>query len=367
MRPDKKTGSNTPAPNGRANGDAHTLVTGAAGYIGSRLVGELLRQNHLVTAVDELLFGGESLLAYLGREDFHFTRLDANEPRAILSALRRDWPAPNAVIHLAGLDGFPACQAVGREVAWHYNVEMTQRVFEQAAYLAGQQGGTCRFVYPSSYSIYGRGASALTEESPLSPQSLFAETKVAAEQYLQAQRDPHVKPIIFRLAHLYGLSPRMRFDLFINQFVLDAYLRRELLIYQRSYSRSFLHIQDAVRGLLLGLQAPILQSEPPLRADEEPGCQVYNLGSEAGNYTKEQIAAYTLKWLPETTVRYKDLSFGGDRADLRVSFEKVRTGLGFEASLSVEDGLREVLTALRHNVFRDPTNGRYRNAQFIVQ
>jgi nucleoside-diphosphate-sugar epimerase len=156
---------------------------------------------------------------------------------------------------------------------------------------------------------------------------------------------------------MYGLSPRPRFDLIVNQFVLDAYLKRELMIYQRGYSRSFVHIADAVRGILLGLQAPI----------EKIRGQVYNVGSSAGNLTKDEVVTLVLKRLPETDVIYKDLTFGGDMRDISVSFEKIRDELGFEAQLTVDDGVREILHALRWGVVRNPSDQRYRNAHFIVQ
>jgi nucleoside-diphosphate-sugar epimerase len=331
----------------------HIIVTGGAGYIGSLLVGELLRQGCRVTVVDDLLYGGESLLAYLPDPNFRFVKANLWEPRivrdAIVDAERVGWPAPYGVIHLAGVVGFPACQAVGRQVAWRYNVEATQRVFEQAV-AAGAQ----RFVFASTYNVYAlsAGGKPVTEESPLSPQSLYAETKLAAERYLLGQAHSDCLPVIFRLAHLYGLSPRTRFDMLINQFVLDAYLRRELLIYQRGYSRSFVHVQDTVRGLLLGL-----------RAEKSA---VYNLGSDDGNHSKDDIIGLITRRLPETSISYKDMTFGGDMRDIAVSFEKIKTELGFSARLTVEDGVREVLNALKSGLIRDPQNVHYRNSFFIV-
>jgi nucleoside-diphosphate-sugar epimerase len=332
----------------------HVLVTGGAGYIGSLLTGELLRAGFSVTVVDDLLFGGESLLAYLSHPCFHFVKANVWEPRAVRNALRDDWPKPGAVVHLAAIAGFPACQAVGRQVAWRYNVEATQQVYEQSVEL-----GVGRLLYASTYSNYGLSPDGqrVTEDTPLNPQSLYAETKIASERFLLGQVNNLCAPLIFRLATLYGISPRTRFDMIVNQFVLEAYTRRELLIYQRGYSRSFVHIQDAVGGILLGLQAP----EAAIRG------QVYNLGTEKGNATKDQIIALILKRLPETVVRYKDMTFGGDMRDISVSFDKVQQKLGFQAAHSLDDGVREVLYALRTGLIQDPQNQRYRNAQFIVQ
>ncbi len=333
----------------------HILITGGAGYIGSYLTGELLRQGHRVTVVDDLLYGGESLLAYLPNDDFHFVKADVCENRAIRTATPDDWPVPKAVIHLAAIAGFPACQSVGRQVAWRYNVLSTQRVFEQA-----ESMGVERFIYISTYSNYGLSidGNPVNEETPLNPQSLYAETKVASERYLLAHADSSAcAPLIFRPATLYGLSPRPRFDLIVNQFVLDAFSKRRLMIYQRGYSRSFVHIADAVHGIILGLQSPL----------ETMRGQVYNVGTDEGNLTKNQVVQLILKRLPETIVDNKDITFGGDMRDITVSFEKIQRELGYSTRYTVDNGVREILLALQNGLIRNPTDPRYRNARFIVQ
>ena len=336
------------------NQQKHILVTGGAGYIGSSLTGELLREKYLVTVVDDLLYGGESLLSYLADPGFNFVKSDVWEPRAIRTSLPKGWPNPSAIIHLANIAGFPACQAVGRQVAWRYNVETTQHVYEQAAELNVE-----RFVFLSTYGNYGLppDGETATEDSPLNPQSLYAETKHASERYLLGQVNGQCTPIIFRPASIYGLSPRPRFDLIVNQFVLDAYLKRELMIYQRGYLRSFIHIQDVISAILLGLRVPV----------EKNKSFIYNVGSKSGNLTKDELVTLILKRLPETEIIYKDLTFGGDMRDISVSFEKIHTDLGFQAKHTVDDGIREVLHALRQGIIREPRNPKYRNAQFIVQ
>ncbi|MBM3126796.1 MAG: SDR family oxidoreductase, partial [Chloroflexi bacterium] len=234
------------------------------------------------------------------------------------------------------------------------NVDSTKLVFEQSADL-----GVDRFVFASTYSNYGLSPDGkpVTEDSPLNPQSLYAETKIASEEYLLAQKGTVCMPLLFRFATLYGLSARMRFDLIVNQFVLEAFTRRELIIYQRGYSRSFVHIRDVVRGVMMGLEA-----EP-----SKVRGQVFNLGTEKGNYSKNDIVDLVLKRMPETNVEYKDLTFGGDMRDITVSFEKIKRMLGFETTLTVDDGIREILYALKTGLIRNPLDEKYRNAQFIVQ
>ncbi len=337
------------------------LITGGAGYIGSLLSGVLLARGDRVTVVDDLLFGGESLLGYRQHPDFRFAKGDVCVPDTLAAEdgrLRVGSLPPtryDAVIHLAALVGFPACQAVGREVAWRYNVEAVRRVFE-----ASEAAGVERFIFASTYSNYGvaEDGRPVTEDSPLHPQSLYAETKIAAERYLMERSGAaRCAPLIYRFATLCGISPRTRFDLIVNQFVLEALTRRKLIIYQRGYARSFVHIRDIARALCIMIDAPL----------EKVRGEVFNVGGDGGNYTKDEIVELIRAHIPGTEVEYKDLSFGGDMRDIRVSFAKIRRVLGFEPEVGIEEGIREVRDAVREGWIRNPHDGRYRNADFIVQ
>jgi nucleoside-diphosphate-sugar epimerase len=328
----------------------HVLITGGAGYIGSLLTGVLLSRGATVTVLDKMMFGGESLLGYWHLPEFRFVAADVTA-----DDVARHFDGVDAVVHLAAIVGFPACQAVGRDVAWRYNVESVRRVFDHA-----ERAGVRRFVFASTYSNYGLSPTGdpVREDSPLHPQSLYAETKIAAEEFLVTQaRTARCAPLIFRFATLFGLSPRTRFDLIVNQFVLEAFTRRSLVIYERGYSRSFVHVRDVTAGICTGLAA----EEKAIRGE------IYNLGADEGNYTKDQIVALVQKHMPETTVRYENLSFGGDMRDIVVSFAKIRERLDYHTTRSVEDGIVEIRDALVSGLIQDPKDARYRNAQFIVQ
>jgi nucleoside-diphosphate-sugar epimerase len=270
-------------------------------------------------------------------------------------ALTADRQPPSAVVHLAAIVGFPACQQAGRKVTWRYNVEATRAAFGLAEEL-----GARRFIFASTYSVYGlaQDGTPVDETSPLHPQSLYAETKIAAENYLLEQASKSLcAPIIYRFATLFGISPRTRFDLIINQFVLEAFVHRKLVIYQRGYARSFVHVRDVVRALVLALEADL---------DSVRG-EIFNVGSDQLNYTKDEIVAIVQREIPGTTIEYKDLSFGGDMRDIRVSFRKIRNVLGFVPEVEVMAGIREVRDALETELIRDPMGPRYRNAPFILQ
>ncbi|MBN2368962.1 MAG: NAD(P)-dependent oxidoreductase [Vicinamibacteria bacterium] len=325
------------------------LITGGAGYVGSMLAGVLLQHGHAVTVLDRLLFGGESLLGYWTHPEFRFSAADVT-----VDPLAPHMDGVDAVVHLSAIVGFPACQAVGRKIAWLYNVDGTRRVFE-----AAESAGVNRFVFASTYSNYGLSpdGAPVSEASPLNPQSLYAETKIAAEKLLvDAAKTSRCSPMIYRFATLFGVSPRTRFDLIVNQFVLEAVQKRRLIIYQRGYSRSFVHVRDVVRGIEIALMAP----------EKEVRGQIFNLGGDGGNHTKDQIAALVQRHVPGTRVDHQDLTFGGDMRDIAVSFAKARRELDFEPAVSVEQGVIEIRDALLSGVIKEPMDSRYRNARFIV-
>jgi nucleoside-diphosphate-sugar epimerase len=337
----------------RAGGDLlmTILITGGAGYIGSLLTGVFLQRGCKVVVIDDLLFGGDSLLAYFTHPHFEFHKANVTEKDSI----RRRFEGVDAVVHLAALVGFPACQQVGPGVAWLYNLQGTKNVYELA-----REHGVGRFVFASTYSNYGLADNGgpVTEESPLNPQSLYAETKIAAERYLVEEgRSPGPVPILFRFATLFGLSPRTRFDLIINQFVLEAIEKRNLIIYQRNYNRSFVHIRDIAAAVVLALECDIAKV----------ASQVFNVGSSLGNYSKEDLIHLIQKYVPGVSIQYKDLSFGGDMRDIKVSFDKIERVLGFRARVSVEEGIQELVAAIQDRLLYDPHSLRNRNAQFIVQ
>jgi len=315
----------------RQKNSKKVLITGGAGYIGSLLCGELLFRGNHVTVIDNLTSGGNSLLGYTAHPHFAFHKADVCDRKSLGPYFK----GVDHVIHLAAIVGFPACQKAGREASVKCNLDGTVNVFELA-----EQHGAQRFVFSSTYSNYGVADDGrpVTEESPLHPQSLYAETKIGAENYLleQGKLSP-CAPVILRLATLFGPSPRTRFDLIINQFVLEAVQKRKLVIYQKEFNRSFVHIRDIVRAFRMMLDAPL----------EDVQNQVFNVGSNSGNCTKEEIVRLIQKYVPGVEVEYKDLHFDGDMRDIKVSFDKIERVLGYKAQITVEEGVKELAEAFQ--------------------
>jgi nucleoside-diphosphate-sugar epimerase len=314
----------------------HVLVTGGAGYIGSLLCGDLLRRGFRVTVIDRLLFGGNSLLAYLGHPAFAIHQADVCDRKAI----RPYFKGVESVVHLAAIVGYPACAKAGEEASFACNLGGTRTVFDLA-----EKAGAKRFVFASTYSNYGVAPDGrpVTEDSPLHPQSVYAESKIAAEKYLLGRsRGSRCAPVILRLATLFGPSPRTRFDLIINQFVREAVESGKLVVYQKEYNRSFVHVRDIVRAVGLVLEAPLAKVRG----------EIFNVGSDLGNFSKEEIARLIRKYVPGTEVEHKDLHYDGDMRDVKVAFGKIRRVLGFKTAIGVEEGIREMAGLLRSGYFR---------------
>ncbi|NTV25383.1 MAG: SDR family oxidoreductase, partial [Chlorobiaceae bacterium] len=205
------------------------LVSGGAGYIGSVLVRLLLEKGYRVRVLDNLMFGGVPIIDLLNDEDFEFMKGDVRNPDDV----RRAMQGMDHVVHLAAIVGDPAC-AKQPDLAREVNLDGSRRMYDMANEL-----GLKRFVFASTCSNYGKMSdpeSYVDEESVLAPVSLYAETKVAVEQYLLSQPKTNpCKPTSLRFSTVYGLSPRPRFDLTVNEFTKELALGRELVVFGEQF------------------------------------------------------------------------------------------------------------------------------------
>lgn len=324
------------------------VITGGAGYIGSVLTGVLLRQGFEVVVIDKLLFGGDHMLCYKPY-NFNLYPIDVMDggDDFYLSTFR----GADAVIHLAALVGFPACDEVTPDVARRYNVESVKRMYNLA-----DKARVPKFLFSSTYSVYGNAPEGVMvdEESPLNPQSLYGETKIDAERYLLSAGGS-CRPLIFRFATLFGLSPRTRFDLIINQFVLEAMKNGKLVIYQKNFRRSYCHITDIIRTVFNGAVVWGLEHYD----------QIWNVGSSDMNLSKNEIVDMISKHIP-MNVEYKDLEFQGDMRDIAVSYDKINKANLFEHKISVELGILELKSAISCGLIYNPMDSRHRNANPII-
>jgi nucleoside-diphosphate-sugar epimerase len=319
------------------------LVTGAAGYVGSVLVDVLLRGGHRVRAVDSLLHGpAPSLLLAWGEDEFEFVQADVADRAAMREAIE----GMEAVVHLAAIVGDPAC-AREPDLARAINVEATRELVR-----ASKDGGARRFLFASTCSNYGKleeeGVFA-TEDWPLRPVSLYAETKVKAENDVLEQSGSAFETCCLRFATVYGVSPRMRFDLTVNEFTRDVVLGGDLVVYGEQFWRPYVHVRDAAAAVLTALEA-----------DGEPVAgQVYNVGANEENYRKLDLVELLRARVPSAEIQF--VKKDEDPRDYRVSFDRISERLGFRPRHTVSDGIDEVIALLRSGLLDDPYAGVYRN------
>jgi nucleoside-diphosphate-sugar epimerase len=319
------------------------LITGGAGYIGSTLTQRLLSGGHEVRVLDKLMHGGDSLLGAWSHEHFTFVRGDVGDRCCVRSALH----GVDAVVHLAAIVGDPAC-ARHPELAVATNQQAALATLEDA-----KAAGVSRFVFASTCSNYGKMADPgrfLDETAELRPVSLYAETKVAVElAVLDPARSGGLAATSLRLATVFGVSPRMRFDLTVNEFTLELCRGKELVVFGEQFWRPYVHVRDVARAVAAALDAP----------PEKVRNQVFNVGSTEQNYTKQQLVEMILKHVPAGKIRYVHKE--EDPRDYRVSFARIERVLGFRTTRSVEDGVLEVMRLVRDGVLCDFDQPKYRN------
>jgi len=321
----------------------HVLVTGAAGYIGSVLVRQLLEQGYSVTGFDNLMFGGQSLVGLFNHPRFRFLRGDLRSPSDVAGALK----SVEAVVHLAAIVGDPACKAMPDD-ARAINFEGSCALHDRAIATTSVR----RFVFASTCSNYGRmeANAILNEESPLAPLSIYAETKVAVEQRLLAADSPaELATTVLRFSTVYGVSPRMRFDLTVNEFVREVVLGKELVIFGEQFWRPYCHVEDLARSCVCVLRADTGAVKG----------QVFGVGDTRENYQKQMIAAEILKQISSARIRYVNQDI--DPRDYRVDFSKIRNALGFAITKTVPNGIAEIRNLLLSGLLTDPYAAVYRN------
>ena len=322
------------------------LVTGGAGYVGSGLLRELLSKNYNVTCVDNLMFGGESLLDIWHNVNFNFIKCDINNWDAMNNILTNY--QFDAVIHLAAIVGDPACR-LQSELAIKTNWRSTKWLLDKSLEI-----GINKFVFASNCSNYGRMDNPdlyVNEESPLAPVSLYAELKVKFEKYMLSEIDKRNDfcPTALRFSTVYGASPRMRFDLTVNEFTKDLAMGKELIIFGKQFWRPYCHVKDFANAFITILRAP----------DTNVAYNVFNVGDTSENYTKQMLVDEILKSIPHSKIKY--VNKNEDPRDYRVNSDKIKRELGFEITMRVPDGIEEVKRMVLEGIIQNPENQRYYN------
>jgi len=322
------------------------LITGGAGYVGSGLLRELLLKGYNVTCVDNLLFGEESLLDIQHNKNFTFYKCDINDSKKLDEIfLKNNF---DGVIHLAAIVGDPSCKLYS-DLAIKTNLDSSKWLLERS-----KIAKVSKFIFASTCSNYGKmddPEAYVDENSKLAPVSLYAELKVKFEKYMlsEMKKIDGFFPTSLRFSTVYGLSPRMRFDLTVNEFTKDLVLGKELIIFGEQFWRPYCHVKDFSNAFITVLDSP----------NEKVAYKVFNVGDTKENYTKKMIVNEILKILPNSKIKY--VIKNDDPRDYRVNCDKIKNELGFKISMTVPDGIREIKRVIEENLIKDPEDQKYYN------
>jgi nucleoside-diphosphate-sugar epimerase len=330
-------------PEPQPSGPPLVLVVGGAGYVGSGLLPQLLDAGYRVRLLDLMLFGPEVLADVWDHPSLEIVRGDFRRIDAVVAAMTD----VTAVVHLGAIVGDPAC-ALDEALTIETNLTATRVIAEIA-----KGRGVERFVFASTCSVYGASDGLLTEQSALNPVSIYAQSKAASERVLLRMADETFAPVILRFGTIYGFSGRTRFDLVVNLLTAKAVVDGEITVFGGDQWRPFVHVLDASRAVFAALEAPLHSVRG----------HIFNVGSDEQNHTIDEIGKLVRAEVPDATL----LSVGndGDRRNYRVSFEKIRTALGFQPAWTVEAGIAQVAGALRSGSVGDYHAARYSNVKFL--
>lgn len=292
------------------------LITGGAGYLGSILVPCLLREGHEVTVLDNFMYNQTALLDCCIDSKLAVVRGDTRD-KELVKKLMKD---ADAIFPLACLTGAPLC----KKDPW-----AAQAVLTDAVRMIGElKNVDQRIIFPTTNSGYGIGIKGkrCTEETPLHPVSLYGKLKVEAEEAVLASGG-----ITLRLATAFGVSPRMRLDLLVNDFTYRAVFDRCIVLFEAGFNRNFIHVRDVAKAFVHGLN----------NFDAMKG-QAYNVGLSDANLNKRELCEVIKKYVPEFYVVESEIGEDPDKRDYFVSNEKIEA-TGYKPDVSLDDGIKELV------------------------
>ena len=316
---------------------SNILVTGGAGYIGSVLTNKLVSSNYNVKILDSLIFGRDGISDLVSNNSVNLFVDDIRNKKIIPDVLKQ----VDCVIHLAAIVGDPLCSKIPK-AARQINELATKHIIDCC-----NKAGVQRFIFASTCSNYGSALGTVNEDTPLESLSLYSETKVKSESYVLDSKEENFEPCILRFATAYGISPRMRFDLLVQEFIRDALIDKKISIFGPNHWRPLVHVDDIASACITAIE----------NSSNISG-EVYNVGDNEQNYTKKNLAELVQKHIPSSTIEITESK--QDLRSYKVSFDKIRNELNFKVSKTVEDGISEILNQINNNTL-DPQNSQFSN------
>jgi nucleoside-diphosphate-sugar epimerase len=295
------------------------LITGGAGYLGSNLTRHLLEAGYSVTVLDNLMYDQVTLLHLFGNPKFQFELGDVRDKKLLQELVGLN----DVIIPLAAIVGMPACKA---------NPELTVAVnYQQVADIVEVLRDDQKLILPNTNSQYGSSDSIITEESPFNPLSLYAKTKCDAENTMLANGNG----VSLRLATVFGVSPRMRTDLLVNDFVYKSVVDGYLVLFEAHFKRNYIHVQDIARTFQFIIE----------NYDKCKG-QAFNVGLSTANLSKLELAEKIKSHIPSLVIKQDDFKEDFDKRNYIVSNEKLEA-LGWKPIYDLDYGIKQLISAYK--------------------
>jgi len=314
------------------------LVTGGAGYVGSILTNELVKKNYDVKVVDSLVYGDAGISSLINDKKIEFFNLDIRDSSKIASILKN----VDCVIHLAAIVGEPLCKKIP-EAAKQINEIATKNLVNLC-----KNNNVKRFIFASTCSNYGSSLNIVDESSPVKPLSLYSECKVNSEKYIIDNNSDKFQTCILRFATAHGLSPRMRFDLLVQEFLHDALVDKKISIFGEDFWRPLIHVDDMASACISVVDASSITISG----------QIFNVGSSNENYTKKQLANIIQKHVSD--IKIEIVKSKTDPRNYKVSFDKIKRILNFQPKRTVENSVVEILSKIEDGTV-DPRQSEFSN------
>ena len=322
---------------------SNILVTGGAGYIGSVLTRKLVSSKYNVKVLDSLIFGQDGISKLVSNNSVNLFVGDIRNKEIISDTLKE----VDCVIHLAAIVGDPLCSKIPK-AARQINQLATKHLINSC-----KKSGVQRFIFASTCSNYGSSLGTVNENTSLESLSLYSETKVKSESYILDSKDDNFEPCILRFATAYGISPRMRFDLLVQEFIRDALIDKKISIFGPNHWRPLVHVDDIASACIIAIEN-----------SKNISGETYNVGDNEQNYTKKDLAEMIQKHIPSSTIEI--IETRQDPRNYKVSFDKIKNKLNFNISKTAKDGIDEILNKIKSGEL-DPMGSQFSNLAKAIE
>ena len=320
------------------------LVTGGAGYIGSVLTHKLVELGYNVRIIDSLIYGKDGISDLISKNSVELIEKDIRDEKTLNEAVKEI----DCVIHLAAIVGDPLCKKIP-VAAKQINEDATKKLVT-----VSKKHGVKRFIFASTCSNYGSASTIVDENSPIQSLSLYSTTKVNSENFILSTKNSSFEPSILRFATAHGLSPRMRFDLLLQEFLRDAILDKKIKIYGPNFWRPLAHVDDISNACIAALKSP---------SDIISG-EIYNVGHTRENYTKIMLAEIIREFVPSTKIEI--IESKKDLRTYKVSFDKIKNNLKFISKKTIRDSISGILTEIQKGSL-DPKASEFSNMSKLTE